>query len=436
MNKIGLTVPYMRILVNAFAVGLVIFPFVVGAAAVLDVPPFRDKAGHLDLVVSAQRLEASADQPGRSSAEGERVIRGNWVIQGRVFHEDGPAEKATVWAIAEYGRNRQSPEPATTNENGKFELEERLPGELASSRAGGVAELSAVTVFASCQKQPGEKQCSKKQSGEKQPGVILKGKEVISIGKAPNRAVPVQLSGGPLILIPVIFVVSVLLALIDQQNNTVLRGIKYYGAIILTAGFAFGLIGYIAGGLQYVNSTPSRGDVLSLGFGHFFFGTYSDTVRPEWILSLTFPDFTPVAPEVPQFFFAVSNGFGAPLWVVFLAVLGAAIFTISVLVYEIRSPVSLNKIEEVRDSLHVFVRHQFYILFSPLGAIVVYQMMVMAGAANEQITVGVAALAAGLGLNLILDKSWKTVEGFVSDTRSPPSGGVPAASGRGGGETG
>ena len=44
-------------------------------------------------------------------------------------------------------------------------------------------------------------------------------------------------------------------------------------------------------------------------------------------------------------------------------------------------------------------------LFSPLGAIFVYQLMVAAGAVGQPITVAVAALGAGSTMNLLLDKA-------------------------------
>jgi hypothetical protein len=44
-------------------------------------------------------------------------------------------------------------------------------------------------------------------------------------------------------------------------------------------------------------------------------------------------------------------------------------------------------------------------LFSPLGAIFIYQLMVAAGAVGQPITVAIAALGAGSTMNLLLDKA-------------------------------
>ena len=51
------------------------------------------------------------------------------------------------------------------------------------------------------------------------------------------------------------------------------------------------------------------------------------------------------------------------------------------------------------------VLHQFYLLFSPLGAIFVYQLLVIADTAGQAVTVAIAALGAGSTLNILLDKA-------------------------------
>jgi len=53
------------------------------------------------------------------------------------------------------------------------------------------------------------------------------------------------------------------------------------------------------------------------------------------------------------------------------------------------------------------VRHQIYILFAPIGAIFVYQLLLVAGGTSEIATVGLAALASGITLNSILERAWK-----------------------------
>lgn len=61
--------------------------------------------------------------------------------------------------------------------------------------------------------------------------------------------------------------------------------------------------------------------------------------------------------------------------------------------------------EKFRDKLENIVRHQFYMLFSPLGAIFIYQLLIMAKAADQPVTVAIAALGAGSTINILLDKA-------------------------------
>jgi hypothetical protein len=110
----------------------------------------------------------------------------------------------------------------------------------------------------------------------------------------------------------------------------------------------------------------------------------------------------------------VSKGFGVPLWLVLVSVLGTGVYTISIIVRNIKDRVDFKDVQKVRDRIEDIVRHQFYILFSPLCAALVYQLLVTAGAANEHVTVTFAALAAGLMLNKLLDKAVETAHGVLS----------------------
>ena len=105
----------------------------------------------------------------------------------------------------------------------------------------------------------------------------------------------------------------------------------------------------------------------------------------------------------------VAQGFGAPLWLLLLAVVGSALFTIKLVVESLKTPVIFEQ-QQVRERLAEIIRHQFYILFAPLGAIFVYQLLVVAGGASQPITVGLAALASGIALNNVLEGAWKRAE--------------------------
>ena len=108
------------------------------------------------------------------------------------------------------------------------------------------------------------------------------------------------------------------------------------------------------------------------------------------------------------------TGLGAPLWVLLLSVLGSGIFTVSLVVSHISADLKLEDPTKVRDLVQEIVKHQFYVLFSPLGAVIVYQLLVVAGAASQAVTVGIAAIAAGIALNTILNKAIKAVTGLLA----------------------
>ena len=159
------------------------------------------------------------------------------------------------------------------------------------------------------------------------------------------------------------------------------------------------MVVYISAGLLYVSVSAAPGDALSLGFATIFQGKYVKDVGAEWLFSLT-------APGAPN---ELVTGLGAPLWVLLLSVLGSGVYTISLVVNLISGKVDLDSAEAVRAQVQEIVKHQFYILFSPLGAVIVYELLVLAGSASKTVTVGIAAIAAGVALNLILNKAIKSV---------------------------
>ena len=97
------------------------------------------------------------------------------------------------------------------------------------------------------------------------------------------------------------------------------------------------------------------------------------------------------------------------MWVLLLSVLGSAIFTIRILVDRVKTPVKFNCLNDVRDRVHQVVEHQYIMLFSPVGAVFFYQILVAAGAASNQVTVAFVALASGIGLPIILERAIKTL---------------------------
>jgi hypothetical protein len=103
----------------------------------------------------------------------------------------------------------------------------------------------------------------------------------------------------------------------------------------------------------------------------------------------------------------IIQGFGAPLWVLALAVCGAALFTLRVIVQEICYPPDFVKVDrpDLRKRVFNILQYQMFLLASPFIVIFVYQALVLAGAASQPLTVAIAMLGAGLALNVILDRA-------------------------------
>lgn len=98
----------------------------------------------------------------------------------------------------------------------------------------------------------------------------------------------------------------------------------------------------------------------------------------------------------------VGRGFGAPLWVLFLSVVGASLFSLALVVEEIGAPPNFEDLNDVRRRVQVLVAHAFYILFAPLGGIFIYQFLILTKSADEPVMVAIAALGAGVTVNSIL----------------------------------
>jgi hypothetical protein len=178
----------------------------------------------------------------------------------------------------------------------------------------------------------------------------------------------------------------------------------------------------ISAGLSYVHTTSNKNEILSLGFASLFRGRYVKDVESEWLLSLTAPRELPRGPEGSQpatdaeSLLGLVHGFGAPLWVLLLAVVGSGLMTVSIIVNEITHRPNFSEPMAIRQEMELIVRHQLLTLFAPLGAIVVYQFLVMANSATQPVAVAIVSLGAGLTLTTLLDKAVRTALGFLQAT--------------------
>jgi hypothetical protein len=160
--------------------------------------------------------------------------------------------------------------------------------------------------------------------------------------------------------------------------------------------------------------------VISFGFAHAVKGTFIPDHPPEWVLSLT-----PVSNLKPEQLMSLT-GLGAPLWTLLIAVLGASLFTISIVIRAVKEPPDTASPAAFQNRVQEIVLHQFYVVFAPLGSIFVYQLLLIAGAANRPAVVALAALASGVTLHLLLRRAINAVEvAFAQNDR--PVRGKPAS---------
>lgn len=332
----------------------------------------------------------------------QRVIGDStvWVIEGRVLQEGQPAESAYVWVVARESQgNRAAPPGQVVDSEARFTVGP-IP------RFIGGKAVTEVTIFAT--------------RGS------TRGGETLAIGdKGAVRSV--ALSVWRVVWVPIVFLLSVLVALVKMPAPW-----KYGITLVLSAALTVGMIVLIISGLTYVNNTD-RTETISLGFASLFRGYYVGGTSEEWLVSLSSPQW--VADGEGK----VVTGFGAPLWVILISVIGAGLVTIALIVQEISdglpvedgaaaavaaAPVAAGQKRKhrpgIRDRLEGIVRHEFFIMFSPIGAIFIYQALVLAKAAAHPFSVAIAALGAGAALNGLLDKAVQVSQGLLKE--KPPQG--------------
>ena len=324
-------------------------------------------------------------------------IAKTWTITGRVLlRDEGRAMHARVWAIAvDSTGNRYSPGDTVADDAGQFRLAP-IPVRLGGDSTHQVTD---VTVHASAVS-PGD-------------STHIQGEENLRLSS--GRVRWVEPSPVALLSIGVIFFFTLVIGLIQPRSSADLaKKTKYFTLVVLSFLFTLTMIVLIAVALRNVNSNSGSGDVMSLGFANIYSGTYVKEVPAEWLFSLT----APRSPSVG----GLATGFGIPLWLLLIAVLGSGVYTIALLVRHVREPLPEGDDRAYRDRVGELVSHQFYMLFSPLGAILVYQLLIAAGAGAVQVTVALAIFAAGVTANAVLDKAVRTVQQFVgAKTENAPA---------------
>jgi hypothetical protein len=315
-----------------------------------------------------------------------------WLLTGRVLYDGEPMTARVSVIVSNSLGNRVAPASVSTDTAGYFAfppIDERL----ARDSVHGAA--SEVTVMV--------------RGKSPRDTTIVRAEESLRLSKE-ARTRWVRLPPSMLLTVVVIFVVSVIVG-IWNTHTALGRNVQYYGTIALAFLLTGSVIVFISLGLRLVNLTGAEGDVITLGFANMFKGTYVKDIPQEWLFSLTAP--AQPATGTPQ----LARGFGAPLWALLVSVFGSGLFTIRLIVRQVKSPVDVNNVRQFRDRLQEVVLHQFYIFFAPLGAVFIYQLLVAAGAASVETTVAIAMLAAGAALNGLLDRALNAVQNAVDERK-------------------
>ena len=318
-------------------------------------------------------------------------------LEGRVLLDGEPVNNARVWAIITANKgNRGSPPADSTDLQGEFEIAS-IPKTI------GEKKVTEVTIYA------------RSEVLELDEILIVRGKEILTLNGEDTVRI-VRLSIWAVIILPAISIISFMVPFLVLSPWW-----KYLISITSAILFTFAMIVAISGGLSHVNTNFASDSekVLSLGFATLFHGSYVEGVTDEWIFSFTSPPASvestseDEAGKVPGS--GKVSGFGVPLWVLLIAVVGAGLITVSIIVSEIKDRPNFTlldrddpedkELKKFRGRIERIIRHQFYILFSPIGAIFIYQLLVVAEAANNPVTVALSAFGAGASLNLILDKA-------------------------------
>jgi hypothetical protein len=67
----------------------------------------------------------------------------------------------------------------------------------------------------------------------------------------------------------------------------------------------------------------------------------------------------------------------------------------------------------IRERYRDVLEHQFFMLFSPISGIFLYQLLVIGGAASQPVTVAITVLGAGTALNGLLVRGVRLAEQWV-----------------------
>jgi len=380
---------------------------------------------NLEIIPASTKTPATASEKGAAAREGA-----GWIVTGRVVQGAAPMEGMSVWCVGYDGSGKSfTPTLQNTDAKGEFKCE-AIPEKLAG---GDVVKEIRIT------------------AGHSNWLRYFTSPTTAALSVAPGgEAVKLsQLDAtGWLLLPPVCFFLTFLVVAGASSDGGSSRSAYYRGSLLLSLVLTVSTVWFIADAINTFNTSVPRKQVRTLGFLTIFEGTYVENSGTEWLVSLTYPsDYlssrvadsasspvadgasspaadrtsSPAADRASATAAKIVHGLGAPFWVIFLSVLGAGLLTLILVIQAISNPPEFASLSRTAygDRMRTILEHQFFVLFAPLSGIFVFQLLVLAGAAKEPVTVATIILGAGATLNGLLSKAVKAAQQYLQGTSSP-----------------
>jgi hypothetical protein len=348
----------------------------------------------IEIIAAPEKTAAVVSDAGAAEHDGA-----GWRVTGRVVQGAAPIEGMSIWCVGQDGSGKSyTPHGQRTDANGEFKFD-AIPEKLAGGDAVKEIRITAgysnwLRLFAS-------------------PTTIL-----LSVGPG-GEAVKFSQLNAPwwLLLPPVCFLLTIMVVAGASLYGAGSR-FAYYGALSLSLVLTVSTVWFIADAINTFNTSVPHGQVRTLGFLTIFEGSYVENSGTEWLVSLTYPSdhlSSSAVDRTSATAVTVVHGLGAPFWVIFVSVLGAGLLTLILVIQAISNPPEFASLSATAygDRMRNILEHQFFVLFAPLSGIFVFQLLVIAGAAKEPVTVATIILGAGATLTGLLSKAVKSAQQYL-----------------------
>jgi hypothetical protein len=378
------------ILIGGAAVAVVAVLALIGLGVILAALPSGSSQG-MEIIAAAQRVPAIIKDQSAAVQDG-----GSYTVTGRVLQHGLPLNEALVWLVAydSFGI-AYSPRAQRTNSEGEFSIAS-IPMKIDAKDAVKEIRITAVT-----------------------SGFLTSTRTESRLSLEHDRLALKfsEMNTSWSVWVPLICFFFSIAVVGGASLYKSLASLAYYVGL----GFSFLLtattVWSIAGAINTFNTSVQHREIRNLGFLTMFEGTYVEGGGTEWLVSLTRPSNYISDSQSPDKSHApVVHSFGAPVWVIFLTILGAGMLMIILIIQGVSGPPKFDDPSaelEVSQRMRTILEHQFFVLAAPLTGIFIYQLLVIAGAAKEPVTVATVILGAGATLNVLLARAVKSAEQYI-----------------------